>query len=137
MLIEPFGRLAPDRQHLVGKVLVKAMHQQFTEQMVVAVPGARIVQRDDEHARAVNFFNDRLAVRVTGDGAAQRRGEFIQDRGHQQKLIDVLGLAREDLIHQVIGDKPVFARKVRQAAGRVWFVFKGKHGQVQTGDPTF
>ena len=81
-LVDPLGLLVqhPRPQH-VG------------EEVVVAVPEAAIVERDEEEVRPIELLEHRLPAAATGHGIAQRPGEPVEDRGLEQEAPDLVGLA--------------------------------------------
>ena len=124
-----------------GAVL-QALAQQVGEQVVVAVPAALVVKRDDKQVAALNGLQRRLAgpgVRLQ-HGIAQRAAQPVKDGGAQQEGLDFRRLAAQHLLHQVIQDEVVAAgERVNKAGGidAAGEALQRQGGQLQTGDPTF
>jgi hypothetical protein len=77
--------------------------------MVIAVPAALIVEGDEEQVVAIEPLEDGSAVAASGDGVAQRSGQPVEDRGLQEEGPDIVGLAGEDLVDEIVHDEPVVA----------------------------
>ena len=79
------------------------------EEVVVAVPGAPIVERDEEQVRPVEVARGwpcRRSRPVTASHSGPVSG---QDRGLEQEAADVVGLAFEHLLDEVVEDEAVVA----------------------------
>jgi hypothetical protein len=74
---------------------------------------------------------------LPGDGVAQRAAQPIQDRGLQQELVDMLGLALQDLLGQVVDDVAVVPGEAGDEAGDVVSSPHRQRGQLERGDPAF
>ena len=116
---------------VTGSLLEQVRVQHVAEQVVVAVPGAVAVERDQEQVRPVQRLEHRPAAPAAGqpaDRVAQRPGEPVEDRGVEQEAAYVVGLAAQDLVGEVVDDEPVVAgepgdeartgRRGRAARGR-------------------
>ena len=111
------------------------------EQVVVAVPAAAVVERDEEEVRAVQRLEHRLAVRGgTGvvrraHGVAQRSGESGEDGGVEQEAAYVVGLAADDLVGEVVDDEPVVAGESGDERGLVVAVAQRDGGELERRHP--
>ena len=80
-------------RYLVGPLVQKAHPQDVGEEVVVAIPPALVVQRDDEQVAALQVLERPLPcfwpVTASHRAAAQR----VEDRGLQQEVADALRLA--------------------------------------------
>jgi hypothetical protein len=76
--------------------------QEIGKQVVVSVPTTLIVQWDQEEVFVFELTEDLPAGLYIQHGIAERGAETLQDRRPAQKSLDGLGLARHDLVHQVI-----------------------------------
>src|SRR3712207_7391344 len=85
--------------------------QDVGEQVVVAVPPAAVVERDEKQVRPVEGLQRLPTVVPAGDRVAQRAAQPAEDRGLQQKGPDLLRLALQHLLDQVVDDVPVVDRK--------------------------
>ena len=72
----------------VGLLVEQPCPQHVGEQVVVAVPEAAIVERDEEQVRPIELLEHRLAAAAAGHRVAQRPGEPVQDRGLEQEASD-------------------------------------------------
>ena len=79
------------------------------EQMVVSVPGSTIVERHDEQVGSLQLLESCLAAAAAGHRVAERPFETREDGRLQQKLADLVALAFEDLLDEVVDDEAVVA----------------------------
>ena len=84
---------------------------------------------------AVQRLEHRLAAALAGDGIAQRAAQPVEDRGLQQEVADLLGLALQDLLDQVVDDVAVVAGEAGDEAGDVVAALHRQRRQLQRGDP--
>ena len=80
------------------------MAQQFGEQVVIAVPLALGIQRDDERVVPLQSSEQPLGVRVSGHRGAQRPRKPLEDRALDHELAQLRRLAVEDLESEVVDD---------------------------------
>ena len=73
----------------------------------------------------------------SGDGVAQRAGEPFEDRGLEQEVADVGGLAGEHLLGEVVDDVAVVAGETGDERAGVLAALHRQRGQLQRGDPAF
>ena len=66
--------------------------------MVVAIPPATVIQRDQEQVSSLQRLQHGLAAPLPGDRIAQWAAQPLQDGGLLQELLDMLGLALEHLL---------------------------------------
>src|ERR1700740_2597477 len=109
------------------------MPQHATKEVMVAVPVSLVGERNEEQVSALQLFEDELTVRIDDrrlttdhrcgwaigcrssvvgrrypkDGITQRSAPPVADRGLQQKPLNVRRLTGKDLVHQVVGHKPI------------------------------
>lgn len=76
--------------------------QERGEEMVIPIPVADVVERDEEEVRRVELLQHRLAVASLQNRIAQGRTETREDRRREQELADVRPLAVEHLIREVV-----------------------------------
>ena len=119
----------------VGVLAEQVRPEDVGEQVVVAVPAALVVERHHEQVPALQRLQHLAAPGRLGDGVAERAGEPVQDGRAEQEVADVLGLAVEDLLDEVVHDVPVVAGEPRDEAGRVVAVAQRDRGELQGGDP--
>ena len=63
------------RRDLIGPLLQEARTEQAGEQLVVAPPGAHLIQWHQEQAGPLDRLQHRLAVGAAGDRIAQRTAQ--------------------------------------------------------------
>ena len=85
--------------------------QNVREQMVIPVPPAAVVERDDEQVPAIERLQHGLPAVLAGDGVAQRAAQPVQDGGAQQETPDAPGLALQHLFGQVVDHVAVVPRE--------------------------
>ena len=107
------------------------------EQVVVAVPLATVVERDDEQVRSLQRLEHRLARRLARDGIAERSRETTEDRRVQQETADLRRLAVEHLVGEVVDDEAIVACEVGDERGDVVTALQRQGGELQRGDPSF
>ena len=83
--------------------------QQFAEEVVIAIPATRHVQRHQKQVFAIDLLQDRGRIGRLQHRVAQLTTESSQDRGAQQKAAQVRRLTVEHLGHQVVDDMTVVA----------------------------
>ena len=107
------------------------------EQVVIPVPVASIVERDEEQVRTVELFQRRSPVGSRGDRVAESAGQAVEHRGLQQERSDRFGLAVEHLLDEVVDDEAVVAGEVVDERSDVVAVVQRQRCELQRGDPTF
>ena len=125
-------------RHLVGVLGEQACVQHVGEQVVVAVPGALRVERDDEEVAALEVLQHPGAVGAAGDRVAQGAGEPVEDGGAEQEVADLGGLAGQHLVGEVVDDEPVAAGERLDEAGDLVALrdaAQGERGELEAGDP--
>ena len=86
---------------------VEAGTEHVAEEVVVPVPPPAVVEGDEEEVRPLQRLEGRLGVAAAGDRGAQRSRQPAQDRGLEEEGPDVVGLAVQDLVDEVVDDEPV------------------------------
>ena len=72
-----------------------------------------------------------------GHGIAQCAGQTVEDGSVPEKVPDGLGLALQDLFHEVIDDVAVIPGEARDKPGDVGLPLHRKRRELQRGDPPF
>ena len=98
-------------RHLVGVLGEQARAEHVGEQVVVAVPGALVVEGDDEQIAALELLQHAPAVVAGGDGIAETPGEVVEDGGAEQEVADLVWLACENFVGEVVDDEAVAPRE--------------------------
>ena len=135
VLLAPGRGVAVQLRQSAGLLLLQAGAKQVGEQVVIAPPVARLIQRDHEQARPFGPLEQRLAALAAGDGVAQRAAEPVQHRGLQQERAQLLVLPLEYLFGQVVQDVPVAPGERGHEAGGIVMSAQGQRGQRQSGRP--
>ena len=71
VLLEPLARPPMEFGHPIGLRLLQVRPENFGEEVVIAIPPALIIERDDEEVAALQRFQHRFAVWLPGDGITQ------------------------------------------------------------------
>ena len=93
----------------IRRLQLQLVAQEIAEEVVIAIPLARAVERNDKQVALLQRQQERVAIRTSGDGIAQRGRHAIKQGGLQQKVLDVGGLALDDILHEVIQDMAIAA----------------------------
>ena len=120
-----------------GPLLLHAGAEQVGEQMVVAPPAAHLIQRHQEQAGLFHPLQHRLAIGAAGDRITQPAGQAFQQRGFQQEGAQLLLLAVQHLLGQVVQDIAVAAAEGRHEPREIRLPPQRKGGQLQAGHPAF
>ena len=121
----------------VGLLVQQARLEHVGEQVVIPIPVATVVERDQEEVPAIQGLQHRLATGLAGHGIAQRTAQPDEDRGPQQEASDVVGLTLQDLFREVIDDVAIVPGEARDEAGDVASPLHRKRCELQGGDPPF
>jgi hypothetical protein len=119
-----------------GLLVEETRAQHVGEEVVVPVPVPAIVERYDEEVRPVELLEHRLAARRAGDGIAQGTGEPVEDTGVQEEVANVVGLAVEHLLHEVVDDEPIVAGEARDEPTDVVAALHRQRRELQRRDPS-
>ncbi len=110
--------------------------------MVVAIPPALVVERDDEQVLALERLQHRLTVGTTGQGVAQPSGQLVEDGGVEQERAYLVRLPVQHLLDEVVEDESMASRErldeLRDVAGPVGGAGMGagrQRSQLQSGRP--
>ena len=114
VLLVPRARPPVQVRHLAGLLVEQPRMQHVSKQMVVAIPPAAVIQRDQEQVPPVQCLQRGLAAALPGDRIAQRTAQPAQDRGLQQEGLDTIGLTLQHLLGQVVDDVTIIARRSRR-----------------------
>ena len=134
--VVPVAGAAVQLGHVAGPLVEQMSLQDVAEQVVVAVPAAVVVERDEEQVLPVQRWQHGPPVGPAGDRVAERAGEPVQDRGLEQEGAHVRRLAVEHLVGEVVDDESVVAGEARDEPGPVVSVLQGQGGELQCGRPS-
>ena len=137
VLLVPRARPPVQLRNVVGPLVQQVRLQNVREEVVVAVPLAAVVERDQEQVPSIQRLEHGLAAVPAGNGIAERAAQPVQDGGLQQEVPDVIGLALQHLLDQVVDDVPVIPREAGDEAGDVVAPLHRQRRQLKRGDPPF
>ena len=123
-------------RHPAGLFLLQAGAEQVGEQAVVAPPAAHLIERQQEQAGLLHLLQQGLAARAAGDRVAQPAAEPLQHRGLQQERLQLLGLALQYFLAQVVQDITVAAGERGHEGGRIGLAAQGQGRELQPGRPS-
>src|SRR6266567_9627559 len=109
--------------------------QHVSEEIVVAIPPAAVVKRDQEQVPSIQRLQHGLAATLPGDGIAQWTAQSAEDGGLQQEGLDVIGLTLQNFLNQVVDDVAVIPREAGNKAGDVVSPLHRERRQLERGDP--
>ena len=124
-------------RNVVGLLVPQARVQDVGEELVIAIPPAAVIKRDQEQVLPLQRRQLGLTAVLAGNGIAQRAAQPVQDGGLQQEVLDMLGLALQDLLGQEIDDVPVIPGEAVDERGDVLSPLHRERRQLQRGDPPF
>jgi hypothetical protein len=81
-------RLDPE---VPGLLVQQARSQHVGEEMVVAIPPAAVVERDEEQIPPIERLQRGPAVVLARDGVTQRAAQAAENRGPEQEAPDMFG----------------------------------------------
>ena len=119
-----------------ARFLLQAGAEQIGEQAVVTPPAARLIERQQEQPGLLHLLEQGLAARAAGDGVAQPAAEPFQHRRLQQERLQLLGLALQYFLAQVVQDIAVAAGERGHEGGRVGLTTQGQGRELQPGRPS-
>ena len=97
------------RDQVVGVVTLQHLVQKLAEQVVIAVPAAFVVERNQKQVGAFEVFEHPLAVGALRERITQRGVNTLRQRRLYQKSTHIGGLAVEDFLGHIIEDVTVRA----------------------------
>ena len=115
--------------------------QRVGEEVVVAVPPALVVERDDEQVLALEGLQHRLTVGATGQGVAEAAGQLVEHGGVEQERAYLVRLPVQHLLDEVVEDEPMASGERLDEPGDVAPVGGAgtgpgrQRGQLQPGRP--
>ena len=122
-------------RYLVGQRPAQLQPQEICQQVVVAEPGTLGVQRFDERVGVLEVEQDPFRARPTGQQIGQFAVDPVEQRGTQEKILDVGRLAVQHLGEQVLRDRAVAAGELRDEPLRVGVTGQGDHREPQSRGP--
>ena len=110
--------------------------EEVAEQVVIAIPLALIVERDDEGIRTRELLKRTSCVLCVEHCIAQGRCHLIEDRRPKQETLEMVGLALEHLLQEVVGDLLLIAAQTGSPRGAVGTATQRQRGQGNRGGPS-
>ena len=131
----PRARPPVQVRHLPGLLVEQARMQHVSKELVVAVPPAAVVEREQEQVPPVQRLKHGLAapcpVTASHSGPLSRPRIEVCSR----KALDTIGQALQHLLDQVVDDIAVISREAGDEAGDVVSPLHRKRRQLKRGDP--
>ena len=106
-LLVPAAGPPMQHRHVLGALGEEPGEQHVGEQVVVAVPAALVIERNEEQVASFQRLEEAASAGSCGDRVAQGTAQAIQDGGVQQEPAQVCRLLVEHLVDQVVHDEPV------------------------------
>ena len=123
--------------NVVSLLVQEACSQHVGKQVVIAVPVALIIERDQEQIPSLDRLKRGLAAVLAGDRIAQGAVQPAQNGRLQQEVPKVFGLTLQDLFDEVVDDVPVIPGEPRDEAGDVVSALHRQCRQLDRRDPAF
>src|SRR5581483_645246 len=105
--------------------LGKAKAQCLCEEVMVAIPGALIVQRQQKEIGQFKLLQHGLAVVLANDSITERPIQTVKYGSLQQERADMLRLLMEYFFRQVIYDVAMASGEGRNKTGRIGAALHG------------
>ena len=137
MILVPGAGPAMELWHGVRPLALQRRTQDVGEEVMVSVPRAFVVERDDEQVRAFESLQHGLprTGRDAGHGVAKGTAQSVEDRRVQQEGARVLRLRAEHFVRQVVQDESVAARERPDEGVEVVPTLHRQRRQLETRDP--
>ena len=116
---QPPGRQLVQRGDLLWLGAAQLQLQQVGEQVVVAEPRPRRVQRHHERVRLLQILQHPLPAAAPGQQVGQLAVDPLQHAGPQQQPPHLLGLPLQHLGQQVLRHRPLGAGELRREPLRI------------------
>ena len=114
---------------------VELRSEEVAEQVVVAVPLAAIVERDDERIRAREGLERIGRVVRAEHRIAQGWRHPVEDRRPEQERLEIVRLALQHLFQEVVGDLLLIAGQTGSPRGGIVTVSQRQRCQRDRGSP--
>lgn len=123
------------RWHFFGQRPAQLQPEQVREEVVVPEPGALGIKRDDKGVRVLEVEQDAFGTGAARQQVRELTIDAIEQRGAQQQLLDVARLTFQHFGDQVLGDRAVTARKLRNKALGVAVTSERDRREPESGSP--
>jgi hypothetical protein len=131
----PGARAAVETGESVRRGRLELVLEELTEEVVIAVPLAPGVERDEQQVRVLQVSQQRARLLPLGDGVAQGAAETFQDAGLQQERPELGWLAGENLGGQIVNEVAVVAGEALDQRARIGSAAERERGQVDCSRP--
>ena len=105
--------------YLLRLRLYQVRLQHIGEKVMIAIPLALVVERNDKQVAALQGFQHSPAAILCGDGVTQGTTQAVENGGLQQEIAHTFGLAFENFFGQIIEHKTVTAGERLDKTGGV------------------
>ena len=135
LLGEPLVRALVELGDEPGLALRELGAEQVGEELVVAVPLAAVVERNQEEVRALELRQARRRAPPPGHRVAERSRERVEDRGLEQEVPLARVQRAENDLGQVVDDVAVRAVEGGYEPVRIGALTQGERREVDPGGP--
>ena len=135
LLGEPLVRALVELGDEPGLALRELGAEQIGEELVVAVPLAAVVERNQEEVRALELRQARRRATPPGHRVAERSRERVEDRGLEQEVPLARVQRAENDLGQVVDDVAVRAVEGGYEPVRIGALTQGERREVDPGGP--
>jgi hypothetical protein len=109
--------------------------EDIREQVVIPVPLAPSVERNQKEIPSIEVLQRGLATIQSGDRIAQRTGQPIEDARPQEESAHVRGLSLEHFLREVVDNETIVSRETRDEVVHIVSVLHRQGGQLEHRDP--
>jgi hypothetical protein len=82
----------------------QALAEHVPEQLVISIPPSLAIERNQEEIGSLQRLQDCLPILPARERVAQRAAQALENRGLEQKRLDVRDLLVENLFDEVVDD---------------------------------
>jgi hypothetical protein len=125
-------------RHLTGALGEQTRTEHVGEQVMVPVPGALVVQGYEEEIASLELLQQACAVDAGRDRVTKTPSHLVENGGPQQEVANLVGLACQDLVGEVVDDEAVAPlERLDEIRYRVCLLdsAEGKRRELEAGDP--
>ncbi len=122
---------------LLRMVAFETLPQEVPEQMMVAIPRARIVETLEEEVSEEHLLKSQLRLRLSCEQGGQLRIHPVEDRGEEQELQQFGVKTVEDVLRKIIADPVLTVGQTVEQSGDIGVLLQRQRCQLQGCDPPF
>ena len=97
ILLVPCACPPVQTRYLIGLLRHQVNTEDIGKKVVIAIPVAPVIQRDDKEVAPLQGFQPFASSRLSGDHITQWTAQAVEDGGLEQKTANGFGLAPQDL----------------------------------------